>query len=94
MAAKLAAFAAKGHLEPAMDMLTTPKKRDRTGENFTRAVFRGMQRFDKISRHYEADVYIIVRRKHRHYDFNSSNDPSFPPSAAELVRAASFHVEF
>ena len=60
-------------------------KRDRANENFTKATARLMKRCDQISRRYEADVYILVRRKHRHYEYNSADDSSFPPQPRDLV---------
>ncbi|KAH8652842.1 hypothetical protein BGZ61DRAFT_321730, partial [Ilyonectria robusta] len=52
--------------------------RDRTNENFSRATQRLMRRCNQLSDRYNADVYIVVRRNHRHYDYNSTNDPLFP----------------
>ncbi|KAK4119883.1 hypothetical protein N657DRAFT_649662 [Parathielavia appendiculata] len=45
-----------------------------------------MHRCDDISRRYGADVYIVLRRKGRYYDYSSSRDPSFPLSSAEIER--------
>ena len=60
-------------------------KRDRTSDNFARATQRLMRRCDQISRRYDADVYILVRRKNRHYDYNSTDDPTFPTPLVEIV---------
>ncbi|KAK4068834.1 hypothetical protein Purlil1_13708 [Purpureocillium lilacinum] len=62
----------------AMDPATSPSKRDRTGDNFSRATNRLLKRCHQISRRYDADVYVCVRRKHRAYDYNSTSDPKFP----------------
>ncbi|KAH7118382.1 hypothetical protein EDB81DRAFT_667942, partial [Dactylonectria macrodidyma] len=61
--------------------------RDRATENFTRAVQRLMRRCDQLSNRYGADFYIVVRQNHQHYDYNSSNDPSFPTPLIEIVWA-------
>ncbi|KAH7137613.1 hypothetical protein EDB81DRAFT_656308 [Dactylonectria macrodidyma] len=73
--------------------MTTPaslpsstQKRDRTNENFSRATQRLMRRCDQLSDRYNADVYIVVRRNHRHYDYNSTNDPLFPTPLIDIVR--------
>jgi len=63
-----------------------PGKRDRTADNFARATRRLMRRCDQINRRYGADVYLLVRRKYRYYEYNSANDPRFPRQPAELVR--------
>ena len=62
-----------------------PKKRDRTNENFQRAAENIMRRCDEINRRYQADVYILVRRRNRHYEYKSADDPSWPTPAAEVV---------
>ncbi|KAH6883601.1 hypothetical protein B0T10DRAFT_463520 [Thelonectria olida] len=60
------------------------KKRDRGNENFARATQRLMKRCNQMSRRYETDVYVVLRRKNRHYDYNSTTDPSFPTPIAEI----------
>ena len=60
-------------------------KRDRTGDNFTRASQRMMRRCNQMSRRYGADYYVLVRRKRRYYDDTSTSDPSFPTPIADLV---------
>lgn len=65
--------------------LPIPTKRDRTGDNFSRATTRMLKRCHQISRRYDADVYVFVRRKHRTYDYNSTDDPRFPASV-DMVR--------
>ncbi len=62
------------------------KPRDRTVENFARATYRLMRRCDQISSRYNADVYIVLRRKCQHYDYNSSEDPSFPTPIDGIIR--------
>ncbi|KAM7184567.1 hypothetical protein V8F33_012903 [Rhypophila sp. PSN 637] len=64
----------------------SPKKRDRTNENFARARNNTFQRCDKISRQYGADIYILVRRRQYHDEYSSLDAPSWPPSKLELVR--------
>ncbi|KAB5526452.1 hypothetical protein GE09DRAFT_1151510 [Coniochaeta sp. 2T2.1] len=59
-------------------------KRDRTNENFLRAAKRIMRRGDEMHRRYGAEVYIVMRRKGRYYDYCSTQDHSFPPSCAEI----------
>jgi hypothetical protein len=66
-------------------------KRDRTNDNFARATFRFMKRCDQLSRRYDADVYLLVRRKQRHYDYKSTDDPSFPVSSPDLVSWLNIH---
>ncbi|GKT96931.1 hypothetical protein Ct61P_14781 [Colletotrichum tofieldiae] len=61
------------------------KKRDRTNENFDKATKNLMSRCDQIRQRYGADVYIQVRRKHKHYQYTSSNEPSWPKTKAEMI---------
>ncbi|KAI5465090.1 hypothetical protein BGZ63DRAFT_379308 [Mariannaea sp. PMI_226] len=65
-------------------MESIARKRNRTNENFSRAIQRLMKRCSQVSRRYGADVYIQARRNHRHYEFISTNDPSFPLAADAL----------
>ncbi|KAH6876710.1 hypothetical protein B0T10DRAFT_372279, partial [Thelonectria olida] len=51
------------------------KRRDRTNENFSRAMQRLMRRCNQVSRRYGADVYIQVRQNRRYSDFISTDDP-------------------
>ncbi|KAH7110807.1 hypothetical protein B0J13DRAFT_577548 [Dactylonectria estremocensis] len=46
-----------------------------------------MRRCDQLSDRYNADVYIVVRRNHRHYDYNSTNDALFPTPLVEIEQA-------
>lgn len=62
-------------------------KRDTTNDNFSRAIFRLLKRCDQIGRRYDADVYLLVRRKQNRYDYRSTDDPSFPLSSLDLVSA-------
>ncbi|KAK0368303.1 hypothetical protein CLIM01_14338 [Colletotrichum limetticola] len=64
------------------------KKRDRSGENFTKATKSLLARCDRIRERYKADVYIQVRRMHKHYTYTSSNEPSWPKTKAEMVSTA------
>ncbi|KAH7146952.1 hypothetical protein B0J13DRAFT_318784 [Dactylonectria estremocensis] len=70
-----------------LELALSSKKRDRTKENFTRAVQRLMRRCDQLSGRYGADFYIMVRQYRQHYDYNSSKDPSFPTPLIEIERA-------
>ncbi|KAK0628677.1 hypothetical protein B0T17DRAFT_523418 [Bombardia bombarda] len=60
-------------------------KRDRTNENFLRATKNIMHRGDEMSRRYGADIYIVLRRKGRYYDYCSTQDTSFPTPPMEIV---------
>jgi hypothetical protein len=53
-----------------------------------------MKRCDQLSRRYDADVYLLVRRKQRHYDYKSTDDPSFPVSSPDLVSCQTFTVPY
>ncbi|KAK1976179.1 hypothetical protein LZ30DRAFT_603985 [Colletotrichum cereale] len=63
------------------------KKRDRTNENFDKATKNLLSRCDHIRQRYGADVYIQVRRMHKHYEYTSSNEPSWPKTKTEMVSA-------
>lgn len=63
-------------------------KRDRANDYFRRAMGRLIQRCDQVSRRYNADVYILIRRRCRHYEYKSTEDPSFPPTSRYLVSLA------
>jgi hypothetical protein len=53
-------------------------------------VLRLMKRCDEISRRYGgADIYLLVRRNYRHYQYNSTRDPTFPMDPEGLVRLRS-----
>ena len=60
-------------------------RRDRSNETITRAITRLMARGHRLSRRYNIDVYIAVRRGLRNYDFNSTEDPNFPIPVQDLV---------
>ncbi|KAH0430377.1 hypothetical protein CcaCcLH18_07889 [Colletotrichum camelliae] len=60
------------------------RKRDRTNENFAKATKNLMWRCEKIRQCYGADVYIQVHRKHKHYEYSTSDEPSWPKSKTEL----------
>ncbi|KAH7201305.1 hypothetical protein DER44DRAFT_440970 [Fusarium oxysporum] len=72
-------------------MASKPKtivtKRDRTKENFSRAVWRLMKRCNQMHTRYGTDVYVLFKRKYQHYEYNSSQSTSFPTPLAELVRS-------
>jgi len=61
------------------------KKRDRTNENFQRAVKNVMRRCDEINRRYQADVYTLFYRNHRLYEYTSTDQPSWPKPTEEIV---------
>ncbi|KAK2055574.1 hypothetical protein LY76DRAFT_577894 [Colletotrichum caudatum] len=63
-----------------------PKKRNRTNENFNKATKNLLSRCDQIRQRYGADVYIQVRRGPKHYEYTSSNEPSWPKTKAEMER--------
>ncbi|KAK1659870.1 hypothetical protein BDP55DRAFT_678132, partial [Colletotrichum godetiae] len=69
---------------PKPDLITR-RKRDRTNENFEKARENMMWRCDEISRRYQSDVYIVLRRRHKHYEYSSTNDPAWPISRADMV---------
>ena len=69
---------------------STKKKRDRTNENFRKAVEGIMRRGDKISQGYGADVYILLRRRNRHFEYTSVDKPSWPTSKPEIVSILSY----
>ena len=71
--------------DPCRAMDSPRPKRDRSNDNFNRATKRLMKRCHQMSRRYDGDVYILVRRKFRHYEYNSANDPAFPPPSGDLV---------
>lgn len=48
-------------------------KRDRENENFRRASENIMWRCDEIRQRYRADAYILLRRGHRYYEYNSTD---------------------
>ncbi|KAH0421779.1 hypothetical protein CcaCcLH18_13216 [Colletotrichum camelliae] len=45
-----------------------------------------MWRCEKIRQCYGADVYIQVHRKHKYYEYSTSDEPSWPKSKPELAR--------
>lgn len=68
-----------------IESMNPPAKRDRTNENFLRATKNILRRGDEMSRRYGADIYIVVRRKGRYYDYCSTQDTSFPTPPTEIV---------
>jgi hypothetical protein len=67
------------------ELSISPRKRDRTNENVAKAIKGLMRRGDKISSRFNADVYIVVRRNNRHWDYNSSSSSLFPPTLVGIV---------
>jgi hypothetical protein len=68
-----------------MEHKPLPAKRDRSNENLTRTIERLIRRCDKISLRGNFDVYLLVRRNNRYYEYNSASDSSFPASIDEIV---------
>lgn len=61
------------------------KKRDRSSENFKKTCESLMARGNDIKFDYDADVYILVRRRHRYYEYCSLDVPTWPVQKAELT---------
>ena len=74
------------HNAKMIESMNPPANRDRTNENFLRATKNIMRRGDEMSRRYGADIYIVLRRKGRYYDYCSTQDTSFPTLPREIVR--------
>ncbi|KAK1517370.1 hypothetical protein CABS01_16683 [Colletotrichum abscissum] len=66
--------------------LIKPSKRDRTNENFEKARENLMWRCDEISRRYQSDVYIVLKRRCKHYEYSSTDDPAWPISRADMEK--------
>jgi hypothetical protein len=68
-----------------------PPKRDRSNENFKKAYKNIMGRCDDISSLYNADIYLLIRRRcsrsERYYEYDSTSDQLWPPPSAEVARA-------
>ncbi|KAK0367688.1 hypothetical protein CLIM01_14953 [Colletotrichum limetticola] len=47
-----------------------------------------MWRCDEISRRYQSDVYVVLKRRHKHYEYSSTNDLAWPISRADMVRVS------
>ncbi|KAI3532117.1 hypothetical protein CABS03_13307 [Colletotrichum abscissum] len=47
-----------------------------------------MWRCDEISRRYQSDVYIVLKRRCKHYEYSSTDDPAWPISRADMVRVS------
>lgn len=62
------------------------RKRDRTTYNFARAARRLMKRCHQMSHRYDAEVYLLLRRKYRYHEYNSATDSGFPCSPSQVVR--------
>ncbi|KAF1729898.1 hypothetical protein CRV24_010442 [Beauveria bassiana] len=60
------------------------QKRDRTRDNFVRSTMGLMKRSNRISQLYDADMYVLVRWKNRHFMYCSTEEQSFPPAAGIL----------
>jgi hypothetical protein len=61
------------------------RRRDRSNDNFIRAALGLKNRCKKIGNKYNAEFYLLIRRKHQHYRYQSTTDLKFPPSSSELV---------
>ncbi|KAK7219196.1 hypothetical protein V2G26_007199 [Clonostachys chloroleuca] len=70
-----------------MEHKPLPAKRDRSNENLTRTIERLIRRCDKISLRGNFEVYLLVRRNNRYYEYNSASDSSFPASIDEIGRS-------
>ncbi|KAK7211909.1 hypothetical protein V2G26_019087 [Clonostachys chloroleuca] len=70
-----------------MEHKPLPAKRDRSNENLTRTIERLIRRCDKISLRGNFDIYLLVRRNNRYYEYNSASDSSFPASIDEIGRS-------
>lgn len=60
------------------------QKRDRSGENFVRRWRTLRKQGLELHEKYHAEVYFLLRRNGRCYEFKSVND-KWPPAADELV---------
>ena len=64
----------------------TPKIKGRaTDEKFRKRKNNILKKGDELRLLCEADVYILLHRKGRYYTYNSTNQPSWPPSSDEIV---------
>jgi len=64
----------------------TPKIKGRaTDEKFRKRKNNILKKGNELRLLCEADVYILLRRKGRYYTYNSTNQPSWPPSSDEIV---------
>ena len=62
-----------------------PKKRDRSNENFKKRWNTLVKSGCGVHEDYRADVYILLRRNGRIFEFKST-DKAWPLSAEEIVR--------
>ncbi|KAH8193521.1 hypothetical protein TruAng_012313 [Truncatella angustata] len=60
-------------------------KRDRSNENFAKATRSLLGRCDDVRSRYSADVYILIRRRSKHYEYTSSEASSWPTSRDEIA---------
>ncbi|KAH6699578.1 hypothetical protein EV126DRAFT_424245 [Verticillium dahliae] len=63
------------------------KKRDRSNGNFKKACLNLMRRCDDVSEKYDADIYLLVRRKGVPWEYCSLLDPQWPLPRKELSRS-------
>ena len=63
------------------------KTRDRSGENFKKRWRTFQKHGNEIHKAYQADVYILLRRKGQVYEFKST-DKVWPLPPAEVVSAS------
>ncbi|KAK2052804.1 hypothetical protein LY76DRAFT_488757, partial [Colletotrichum caudatum] len=64
-----------------------PRMRDRTNENLQKARENIVWRCDETSRRYPADVYILLRQRHKHYEYSSIDASSWPLSKTYIMSA-------
>jgi hypothetical protein len=69
---------------------SNPAKKDRSNENFKKAYINIMGRCDDISNVYNAEIYLLIRRRclcyERHYEYRSTFDQAWPTPLAEVAR--------
>ena len=69
-------------------------KRDRSGENFDRCAKRLVGKCDRLKKKYQADVYIVIRRKNKPLiTYASCSSSSWPPTNEDIVRMPPFGLE-
>jgi hypothetical protein len=71
-------------------------KRDRTNENFGKCVKSVIKRTDNLWWKYQADVYLLVRRKGKIYIYDTGTGSFWMPTQEDIVsaRATSTHTQF
>ena len=66
--------------------MATNLKNKRTDEKFRNRKNNILKKGDELRLLCGADVYILLRRKGRLYEYKSIDRPSWPPSSEEIVR--------